>query len=109
MTMSVFDIEVGLETEALHEFWKGIKSNETITAIGEQRRKNGLTSPVEIRLGLIRRQGQKLMIAIVRDVSERKQDEKKIVASLKEKEILLREIQALVQFNWEVLHCEMTL
>lgn len=103
MTMSVFDVEVRLEPEALHELWKGIESNETITAIGKQLRKNGSTSPVEIRLGLIRRQGQKLMIAIVRDISERKKAEKKIVASLKEKEVLLREIHHRVKNNMQVI------
>ena len=103
MTMSVFDVEVRLEPEALHELWKGIESNETITAIGKQLRKNGSTSPVEIRLGLIRRQGQKLMIAIVRDISERKKAEKKLVASLKEKEVLLREIHHRVKNNMQVI------
>ena len=93
MTMSVFDIEVRLAPEALHELWKGIKPGGTITVIGNQQRKNGSTSPVEVRLGLIRRKGQKLMIVIVRDISERKQAE----AALRQRERYLTGLNEAMQ------------
>ena len=75
MARSVSDIEVAWEPEALNELWEGLMPGEVKTTIGEQRRKDGSTFPVEVRLGQFRWQNQELMMVIARDITERKQAE----------------------------------
>ena len=81
MAISAADIEVGWEPKDLHELWGNLKANKVITATGEQRRKDGSTFPVEVRLRSIQRDGQKLMMVMARDISFRKQAEEALMKS----------------------------
>ena len=103
MAISAADIEVGWEPKNLHELWENLKANKVITTTGEQRRKDGSTFPVEVRLRSIQRNGQKLMMVMARDISFRKQAEEQMAASLKEKEVLLREIHHRTKNNMQVM------
>jgi PAS domain S-box-containing protein len=69
------------------------------------RKKDGTEFPVEINVALVRDpEGKPLYIqSIVRDISERKKAEEKIKASLREKEILLREIHHRVKNNMQII------
>ena len=75
MAISVADIEVGWEPDNLHALWENLEENKVITTTGEQRRKDGSTFPVEVRLRSIQRDDQKLMMVMARDISFRKQAE----------------------------------
>ena len=103
MAISVSDTEVGWEPKNLHELWEDLEANKVITTTGEQRRKDGSTFPVEIRLRSIQRNGQKLMMVMARDISFRKQEEEQMAASLKEKKVLLREIHHRTKNNMQVM------
>jgi PAS domain S-box-containing protein len=73
MAISAADIEVGREPKNLHELWEDLEANKVITTTGEQRRKDGSTFPVEVRLRSIQRDDQRLMMVMARDITVRKQ------------------------------------
>jgi PAS domain S-box-containing protein len=58
---------------------------------------------VEVNLNSFQSLDKKLLIAIVRDITERKKAEEKIKKSLKEKEVLLREVHHRVKNNLQII------
>lgn len=63
----------------------------------------GESLTVEMRLSSIQLHGQALVLAIIRDISERKLAEKQLKESLHEKEILLKEIHHRVKNNLQII------
>jgi PAS domain S-box-containing protein len=55
--------------------WEYVRHGIPATVNGRQRRKDGTFFPVEMRLGLLEFNGQQLILALVRDITERKQIE----------------------------------
>ncbi|MCL9683159.1 sensor domain-containing protein [Legionella maioricensis] len=70
----VWDIEVGASPEVLNQMWLDLQ-NGPIKLEGRHRRKDGTTFPVDVRLGIFNATGEKLVLAIVRDISVQKQSE----------------------------------
>ena len=66
-------------------------------------RKNGSEFPVEISLSPLKTGTGTLVISIIRDVSERKRVETALRSSLKEKEVLLKEIHHRVKNNLQIV------
>ena len=66
-------------------------------------RKDGSVFPVEVSLRLIDIGGGRYYQAIIRDISERKRGEARILDALREKEVLLREIHHRVKNNMQVI------
>lgn len=70
----------------------------------ELKHKNGTKIFAEVSIGFIKKKGKiEGILAILRDVTERKKAEEKISASLKEKEVLLREIHHRVKNNIQII------
>ncbi|HEX5851318.1 MAG TPA: PAS domain S-box protein [Rubrobacter sp.] len=76
--MSVADVETSFRAGSLGKLWKQISSGTPLTLEGAHRRKDGTTFPVEIRVGLFEADERPLMLALVRDVSGRREAEEKI-------------------------------
>ncbi len=93
LTMSVFDIETGLSPEFLKDIWARALQGRSLTVEGSERRKDGSTLPVEVRFSPLKRRGQLLLIAFVRDISERKQAE----TQLRDSEARYRQLAAIVE------------
>jgi PAS domain S-box-containing protein len=67
------------------------------------KKKDDTEFPAELSLSAIQLKGRWNAIGIVRDITERKQAENRILESLEEKELLLREIHHRVKNNMQVI------
>jgi PAS domain S-box-containing protein len=67
------------------------------------KRLDGSEFPAEVLLNAMEINGEKVLQAVVRDITERKRDEDQIKASLAEKEVLLQEIHHRVKNNLQVI------
>jgi PAS domain S-box-containing protein len=81
LSMNIFDIETGIEPERMRAAWAEVDSGRFITIVGRQRRKDGTSFPVEVRLGSLDWRGQKFILGLARDISERIEAERAIRAS----------------------------
>src|SRR5215218_4137158 len=78
LSMSVSDVEVTYAQGSLRKLWKQITSGPPRTLEGAHRRKDGSTFPVEIRVGVFEAEEHPLILALIRNVSGRREVERKI-------------------------------
>jgi PAS domain S-box-containing protein len=94
---------VELEAQYREGFKKGVPEGGIVLLDMVIARRDGTAVPVEISESLIRLEGREVRLGIFRDVTERKQTEERIKASLQEKEVLLQEIHHRVKNNMQVI------
>ena len=75
LELNVSDIEVSYTPEAIVEICGRVETDGPVIVEGIHRRKGGSTFPVEISLGMLQDEDPALLLAIVRDTTERKQTE----------------------------------
>jgi PAS domain S-box-containing protein len=105
MLMSPKDIVSEFNEGEFLFYSQSLKENpsEKIVYKTNHKRKDNSTYPVEVHLQLIEKLNTRVYLAIVIDITEREKAEEKIKASLKEKEILLKEIHHRVKNNLQVI------
>ncbi|WP_008311532.1 PAS domain S-box protein [Leptolyngbya sp. PCC 6406] len=74
LTLSVTNVQQAVSPADLEQFWQLAIGHPT-TREGIHVRKDGSSFPVEVRLGRIDMQGRPLLLALARDITERKQVE----------------------------------
>ncbi len=72
LTLAVRDIDPDFDAEKSVERWKSMVPGVPVTLDGPLRRRNSTVFPTEARVAVFRSEGQKLVLALVRDVTERK-------------------------------------
>ena len=75
LRLRVEDIVPGFDLASRRPLWDSLDSNQPYSIVSSHRRKDGSVFPVEVRLNLINHEGEKLMMALARDISERKKNE----------------------------------
>lgn len=72
---TIYDIETTYSKERLLQLWKKIGAHGAMIVYGVMRRKDGTCFPAEVNLGNFETNSEQLLIAIVRDITERKKHE----------------------------------
>ncbi|MGD0519456.1 MAG: PAS domain S-box protein, partial [Thermoguttaceae bacterium] len=89
LKMNVLDVEVAFKPEDHHErVWKQPAADYPINIDGLHRRKDGSTFPVEVRINCLETAGNRFIMAVSRDVTERKQAE----AAIRKEQRFLRHL-----------------
>ncbi len=73
--LSVQDIEQDVDLADRQDRWKQLVPGVAVTTTSVHRRKDGTTLPVESRIAVFRSGGQKLVLKLVRDITDRKRAE----------------------------------
>jgi PAS domain S-box-containing protein len=76
--MSMGDVEAGEASGELGRLWEETSAAGPRTLETLHRRKDGTTFPVEVRVGVFELGGRPLVLALARDVTERKEAEKRL-------------------------------
>ncbi|MBN1384333.1 MAG: PAS domain S-box protein [Elusimicrobia bacterium] len=88
LKLSVGNIEVGWQRRKLSELWKNLVKTGPITVTGTHCRKDGSTYPVEVRVVPLEWEGQKQILALCRDITERRVAEEALRGSEERYKIL---------------------
>lgn len=72
LDLHVSHIEQGFSPAEIEAEWERMSPGVPITIEGVHRRKDGTTFPVEVRIGGLDHDGQQLIFALARDISERR-------------------------------------
>ena len=78
LSMKIVDFEMDLSTEKILAMFDKMKPGNMKTLEGRHKCKDGTIFPVEVRLSMVEQQGERLVLAHARDVSERKLAEEKL-------------------------------
>ncbi len=103
LRLSVPDFEMNFDAANIAQSWQALETGDSMSVDGLHRRKDGGTFPVEVNVGVVNFNGKRVMLAIARDVTQRKSDEAAMAASLQEKEVLLKEIHHRVKNNLQII------
>ncbi len=76
--MNILDLEEDLKLENARAMWQSLRPGEQRTLVGRHRRKDGSTFPVETRVSCFDLQGQRLIVALARDIGQRLRAEEKL-------------------------------
>ena len=82
LRMRVADVEMNFATDHVAEVWARLQPGQSVTIQGHHRRKDGSVFPVEVRVSLLSeppdQPKRRLLLALVRDVSERLETEARL-------------------------------
>ena len=108
LRLRVGDIEGNFDPGKLEQIWAHMQRGAPVTLEGMHQRKDGSWFPVEVRVGLIEAGPRPIILALVRDITERKQAEAEIHKLNQELEDRVRERTAELEKKNEQLAKEIT-
>ncbi|RMF65937.1 MAG: PAS domain S-box protein [Calditrichaeota bacterium] len=102
LKMSVFDVSVTLDAERLARIRSQLELDKPVTLEGTHRRKDGSIFPVEVRVRMFEANGRPLMLALARDITERKRAEQALRESqARLSSVLESAMDAIITFDAE--------
>ena len=103
LSMSVAEVERAYSAEGLRGLWEEITPGSPRTLDGIHRRKDGTTFPVEVRVGVLEAGGSPLLLALARDVTERKEAQRRLgEAELRYRTFVEQSTEGIWRFELEV-------
>jgi PAS domain S-box-containing protein len=75
LALTVPDIEIDVTAEQFPQIWQQLLPGSPLTLTGTHRRKDGSQFPVEVRVGMLDYGQEQLILALSRDISERRKAE----------------------------------
>ena len=81
LALKVWDVEIGWKRKELEALFQVVLKSPPAIKEGVQRRRDGSTFPVEVRIGPVREESEDLILVIARDISERRRVEEKLRAA----------------------------
>ena len=103
LKLNISDIDYPADEKLIKKRRHLILEGLWLTADVRHHRKDGSIFPLEVSAGLFEQDGHRYIFAIERDITERKNAEEKIRASLLEKEMLLKELYHRTKNNMQVI------
>jgi len=103
LKMRLADLVSPEYTEKIEGRTKDLEKDGVAIFESGDRRKDGSILPVEVSARIIEYKGQKAILSVVREITQRKMAEDLIKNTLEEKDILLQEIQNQVKRNIQAL------
>jgi signal transduction histidine kinase len=97
--MSVSDLDRGFDLARAQQRWRAIEIGEPLTLRARHRRRDGQVFPVELRIARLDDGGERLFMALARDVTEQVAREEALAASQ-------RALRTLVATNEALLHAK---
>ena len=82
LEMSVLDIEEDVQLVEAQKIWRQLKPGKSQMVRGRHRRKNGTVFPVEVNVACCEFQGQRVLAALSRNISDRKEYEDQLARSV---------------------------
>ena len=82
LRMLVTDIEQGAQLETVRQVWQELQPGDSQMVRGRHRRKDGTSFPVEVSLTRYEIQGQQVLAALARNISESKEYEDQLAQSV---------------------------
>jgi PAS domain S-box-containing protein len=77
--MSVVDVDAEfISHDHVRKFWSKLQPGQPVTLNGVHKRKDGTRFPVEVRLGLLQLEDRQVLLALARDITERKEAEESL-------------------------------
>lgn len=99
LRMGIADVTPGFDLASRQPVWRQLEVGRPYGMISSHRRKNGSIFPVELRIVVLEVDGEKLMMALAADITERVKAEEKLA----EAAALIRESQAIAGLGSYVL------
>ncbi|MDP6787083.1 MAG: PAS domain S-box protein [Rhodospirillales bacterium] len=90
LDMSVPDIDVDATEAVVQGLWRKLAEGRSLAAEGRHRRKDGSTFPVEVLLNGFQAGDERLIMAVARDITDRKRAEKELRLAMEEAETASR-------------------
>lgn len=103
LKMSLRDLVSSEHSRLIRERTSDLESKGIAIFESADKRKDGTVMPVEVSARYMDYDGQKVILSVVRDITKRKMAEDLILSTLKDKEVLTKEIQHRVNDNFNII------